>query len=69
MTYPTICVKNTNIRQVRITYMTLGQATHTNNLQQNMQDGCKPKLYVFNYLQVNAQEDTSALTTEVVLRQ
>ena len=34
-----------------------------------MQDGRKPKLYVFNYLQVNAQEDTSGLTTEVVLRQ
>ena len=48
--------------------MTLGRATHTNNLQ-NMQDGCKPKLYVFDYLQVNAQEDTSGLTTEVVLWQ
>ena len=62
MTYPTICVKNTNIRQVRITYTALDRATHTNNLQ-NMQDGRKLKLYVFDYLQVNAQEDTSGLTT------
>ena len=30
--------------------MTLGRATHTDNLQ-NMQDGRKPKLYVFDYLQ------------------
>ena len=48
--------------------MTLGQATHTNNLQ-NMQDGHKPKLYVFNYLQWMPKKNTSGLTTEVVLRQ
>ena len=34
-----------------------------------MQDGRNPKLYVFDYLQVNAQEDTSGLTTEAVLWQ